>query len=122
MDNQTTTEIHFIQSENTPLILSMFMEYLKSKSFKIQKSHPKNIPGQYSALPDIEFDVEKVVSDFMAQQNEGAKDKMGDYWVECDVCKTQYKNWAGSTPCCGAISWMVDVDMHSQSESPVVAE
>ena len=31
-----------------------------------------------------------------------------DFWVECNVCKTQLKNWTGSTPCCGSIAWMVE--------------
>ena len=30
------------------------------------------------------------------------------FWVECNVCKTQLKNWTGSTPCCGSIAWMVE--------------
>ena len=30
------------------------------------------------------------------------------FWVECNVCKSQYKNWYGSTPCCGSIAWMVE--------------
>ena len=30
-----------------------------------------------------------------------------DFWVECNVCKTQLKNWIGSTPCCGSIAWLV---------------
>lgn len=32
----------------------------------------------------------------------------GDFWVECNVCKTQLKNWTGSTPCCGSIAWLVE--------------
>jgi len=31
-----------------------------------------------------------------------------DFWVECNVCKTQLKNHVGSTPCCGSISWLVE--------------
>ena len=31
-----------------------------------------------------------------------------DFWVECNVCKQQLKNWTGSTPCCGSIAWMVE--------------
>lgn len=31
-----------------------------------------------------------------------------DFWVECNVCKTQLKNWTGSTPCCGSIAWLVE--------------
>lgn len=31
-----------------------------------------------------------------------------DYWVECNVCKQQLKNWTGSTPCCGSIAWLVE--------------
>jgi hypothetical protein len=30
-----------------------------------------------------------------------------DFWVECNVCKQQLKNWTGSTPCCGSIAWLV---------------
>lgn len=31
-----------------------------------------------------------------------------DFWVQCNVCKTEYKNWTGSTPCCGSIAWLVE--------------
>lgn len=31
-----------------------------------------------------------------------------DFWVECNVCKTQLKNWTGSTPCCGSIAYMIE--------------
>ncbi len=31
-----------------------------------------------------------------------------DYVVECNVCKAQYKNHAGSTPCCGSIAFVVE--------------
>ena len=31
-----------------------------------------------------------------------------DFIVECNVCKTQYKNHAGSTPCCGSIAYLVE--------------
>lgn len=31
-----------------------------------------------------------------------------DFWVECNVCKTQLKNHTGSTPCCGSIAWIVE--------------
>ena len=30
------------------------------------------------------------------------------WWAECTVCKTEYKNWAGSTPCCGALAIIVE--------------
>jgi len=33
-----------------------------------------------------------------------------DYWVECNVCGQRYKNWAGSTPCCGSLAFEVGVD------------
>lgn len=33
-----------------------------------------------------------------------------DYWVECNVCKQRYHNWAGSTPCCGSIAYIIDED------------
>lgn len=33
---------------------------------------------------------------------------MKDFWVECNVCKQQLKNWTGSTPCCGSIAFVVD--------------
>lgn len=29
------------------------------------------------------------------------------FWVECNVCKTQYKNWVGSTPCCGSVAYII---------------
>jgi hypothetical protein len=31
-----------------------------------------------------------------------------DFWVECNVCKQQLKNWTGSTPCCGSIAWVIE--------------
>jgi len=31
-----------------------------------------------------------------------------DFWVECNVCKTQYKNHVGSTACCGSIAYLVE--------------
>ncbi len=33
---------------------------------------------------------------------------MKDFWVECAVCKTQYKNWVGSTPCCGSLAFVIE--------------
>jgi len=39
--------------------------------------------------------------------NKIMKDKKEDFWVECNVCKTQLKNWVGSTPCCGSIAFIV---------------
>lgn len=33
-----------------------------------------------------------------------------EFWVECNVCKTQLQNWAGSTPCCGSIAYLVEDD------------
>lgn len=35
-------------------------------------------------------------------------EKEKEFWVECNVCKTQYKNHAGSTPCCGSIAYVVE--------------
>ena len=31
-----------------------------------------------------------------------------DYWVECCVCGQRYKNWVGSTPCCGSITFILN--------------
>ncbi len=28
--------------------------------------------------------------------------------VECNVCKKQYDNWVGSTPCCGSIAYIIE--------------
>ena len=36
------------------------------------------------------------------------EDEKDDFWVECNVCKTQLKNWVGSTPCCGSIAFLVE--------------
>ena len=33
-----------------------------------------------------------------------------DFWVECNVCKHRLKNWVGSTPCCGSIAWVVEIN------------
>lgn len=30
-----------------------------------------------------------------------------DYWAECVVCGQRYKNWAGSTPCCGSLAFVL---------------
>lgn len=30
------------------------------------------------------------------------------YIVECNVCGKHYENWAGSTPCCGSIAFIVN--------------
>jgi len=35
-------------------------------------------------------------------------EEKNDFWVECNVCKTQLKNWTGSTPCCGSLAWLVE--------------
>lgn len=31
-----------------------------------------------------------------------------EFWVECNVCKQQLKNWTGSTPCCGSLAYIID--------------
>ncbi len=36
------------------------------------------------------------------------ENKETDFWVECNVCKTQLKNHIGSTPCCGSIAFLVE--------------
>ena len=33
-----------------------------------------------------------------------------DFWVQCNECNQQFKNWTGSTPCCGSIAYMVEDD------------
>ncbi len=35
---------------------------------------------------------------------------MKEFTVECNVCKQQYDNWVGSTPCCGSIAFLVGED------------
>lgn len=35
-------------------------------------------------------------------------EKEKDFWVECNVCGTQYKNHVGSTSCCGSIAYLVE--------------
>ena len=42
-----------------------------------------------------------------------------DYWVECNVCGQRYKNWAGSTPCCGSLAFEVGVDGKRSEERRV---
>ena len=34
--------------------------------------------------------------------------KETEFWVECNVCKQQLKNWTGSTPCCGSIAYLIE--------------
>ena len=36
------------------------------------------------------------------------KSNKEDFWVECNVCKVQLKNWVGSTPCCGSIAYIIE--------------
>ena len=35
------------------------------------------------------------------------KNKEEAFTVECNVCKQQYVNWVGSTPCCGSLAYLV---------------
>jgi len=30
--------------------------------------------------------------------------------TQCSCCKQQYENWPGSTPCCGALAFVVEDD------------
>jgi predicted ATP-dependent serine protease len=39
---------------------------------------------------------------------EKEKQEQSDFEVECNVCGMRYKNWSGSTPCCGSIAWIVE--------------
>lgn len=36
------------------------------------------------------------------------EDKADDFWVQCNVCNQQLKNWTGSTTCCGSIAYLVE--------------
>lgn len=40
--------------------------------------------------------------------NEYAKDQPKKHDSECAVCGQIYKNWAGSTPCCGSVAFIVE--------------
>ena len=52
---------------------------------------------------------ENKTSDKQQNGNDFIADVSGsDFWVECNVCKQQLKNWTGSTPCCGSIAYMVE--------------
>jgi len=31
-----------------------------------------------------------------------------EFTVECKICGRRYNNWAGSTPCCGSIAFIVE--------------
>jgi hypothetical protein len=31
-----------------------------------------------------------------------------EFLVECAGCKQQLKNWVGSTPCCGALAYVLE--------------
>jgi len=43
------------------------------------------------------------------KRNKALRIGSGSYfWVECNVCKQQLKNWTGSTPCCGSIAYMIE--------------
>lgn len=54
----------------------------------------KNPDGSFEAISD-----ERLTMEFESES---------DFWVECNVCKTQLKNWTGSTPCCGSIAYLVE--------------
>jgi len=30
-----------------------------------------------------------------------------NFIIECHVCGSQYGNWVGSTPCCGALGYVI---------------
>lgn len=30
-----------------------------------------------------------------------------DFIIECSICGSQYGNWVGSTPCCGALGYVI---------------
>lgn len=66
---QDTTIVAKHNVSDAELILERFVQYMQSKSYKITKVHPKTIPGQYSILPDIEFDMNTVVSDFIVESS-----------------------------------------------------
>ncbi len=42
-------------------------------------------------------------------------EKEKEFWVECNVCKTQYKNHVGSTPCCGSIAYLMEGETKTKS-------
>jgi predicted ATP-dependent serine protease len=45
------------------------------------------------------------------------KINLDDEWVvECNVCGARYRNWAGSTPCCGSLAFVVDIKMEEREK------
>jgi hypothetical protein len=50
------------------------------------------------------------------------KNKEQDFWVECNVCKQHFKNWTGSTPCCGSIAYMIENDQPTNKVSLYVLD
>jgi len=45
-----------------------------------------------------------------------------DFWVECNVCGQQYRNWSGSTPCCGSLSWVLtEIDFRKDKLNKIIS-
>ena len=40
-----------------------------------------------------------------------------DFFVKCNVCKHVYKNWIGSTYCCGSIAYQCNEDGSNESDT-----
>ena len=52
------------------------------------------------------------------------EEKTKDFIVECNVCRTQYKNHVGSTPCCGSIAFDVEsgsIHLYSKADASKTA-
>lgn len=43
--------------------------------------------------------------------------KNSNEWIlECAVCGARYENWAGSTPCCGSLGFIVDTKIEEREK------
>ena len=58
--------------------------------------------GMGSGIKDLFNKTPFLLNDIEKEKNDT------DFWVECNICKQQFKNWVGSTPCCGSIAFIVE--------------
>jgi hypothetical protein len=84
-------------SDITESIADCFGWYYSKEGFTYWQAIFCKVPNPDKHLPENYLDVDRV-----------PESQKIDYWVECNVCKSQLKNWAGSTPCCGSIAYVVE--------------
>lgn len=45
--------------------------------------------------------------------------KENDFTVQCNVCRQEFNNWIGSTPCCGSLASIVGENGEVTEESVI---